>query len=88
VSKSYLPPASLGILLELWADAVLETVATVPAAPANAVMLAFLIKVLLFIPTIFGIVIPFGYLTHCDSNEVPGFALSATKLAPLLLVSS
>jgi hypothetical protein len=48
VSKSYFPPASLGILVELWAAAVLVAAAAVPATPANAVMPALLIKVLLF----------------------------------------
>ena len=50
--------SSLGMLLELWAEAVLETVATVPAAPASAVIPALLMKVLLFSPTIFDIAVP------------------------------
>jgi hypothetical protein len=54
--------ASLGILVKLWAEAVSLTVATVPAAPASAVIPALLMKVLLFNPTIFDIVFPFLFV--------------------------
>jgi hypothetical protein len=58
----------MGILVALWAAAVLVPTATVPAAPASAVMLALLRKVLLFRLAIFDIVV--SILCDLDSSRL------------------